>query len=244
MIRFLGLCAALLVLSGEALAAPKYAACAREKNFRTEIVVNLDIPEPLFNFNVSRQGLNEGKQKSHEEWLKSNDMQTVWKASEMSTLGEAAANWGTMYSMRLTAKPYDSYGTSYCPYFQKVEMNMAYLTTITIPKEFKKGGCMFNEVLAHEWRHHTTNVAVMKEITEKLKKDLPVIIAEIETNTSYVTRSGADTRFQQMQQFLEDAVDVYMKESLSREMDKRNALIDTPAEYRRAGEVMIKCQGK
>jgi hypothetical protein len=222
--------------------AGKYRACAGAKDFRTALKIDLAIPEPHFDFSKSRKQMNgDGEKEAHKEWLKKNGMQTVWSADRMETLGLAAGGWGLISQFRSVAKPYDSYGTAYCPYFRVIELNMIYRTIISIPRNFKKGGCVFNIVMEHEMRHHATNVAVAREVVARLQKDLPTIIAEIETSGSYVPRHQVDSRFRYLQASLEDAIDIYVQESMKAEMRRRNDLIDTPAEYERSSRKIEKC---
>ena len=234
----------LLTFAQPVQAAQKYTACAKEKKFQTPIKIDLAIPDPHFDLSKSRKELNEGQEASHQAWLKQNQMETVWKASRMETLGQAAGGWGMITEIRATGVPYDRYGTSYCPYFQSVQLNMMYRTIISIPKNFKQGGCTFNHILEHEMRHHATNVAIVNQTVARLKKDLPVIIAEIESSGSYVSKLQAPARFQMMQNGLKEAVEIYMSHSMRNEMAKQNALIDTPEEYARGSVVIKECEGK
>ena len=231
----------LLALQSPASAAQTYSACAKIKNFVTPSKINLETPPPFIEQKRNRVQLNSNQGSVHEAWLKQNNMQTVWKAQEMETLGQAAGGWGMMSLIRATAKPYDTYGTAYCPYFGPVELNMIYRTIISIPNDFKPGTCAYNLILQHELRHHETNVAVAREIVARLEKDLPTIITEVENSGSYVTRSQVDPRFKYMQESLEGAAHVYLNDSMQKEMQRRNMLIDTPDEYKRADAAMKKC---
>jgi hypothetical protein len=242
---FIKVITVLLIVAGSssdpAYAQGKYRACAGAKNFRTVLKVDLAIPDPHFDFSQTRRQLNNGREKMHEEWLKKNGMQTVWSADKMETVGQAAGGWGFISQFRSVAKPYDMYGMSYCPYFSAIELNMIYRTIISIPKNFKKGSCAFNIIMEHEMRHHATNVAVAQEVVARLKKDLPTIIEEIETSGSYVSRNLVNARFQYLQASLEDAINVYVQQSMTAEMRRRNNLIDSPEEYERSSRAMDGC---
>lgn len=228
--------------SAPAFAAQKYTACAKVKTFTPQITVNLSLPDPSYNFSLNRKELNAGKFNAHQAWLQANGMESVWKADEMETLGQAAGGWQSVISANVVAVPYDRFGTSYCPYIKTLDVGMIYLSSITIPKEFKQGGCAFTAIMAHEWKHHVANATVAHEITERLKRDLPQIITEIETSGSYVSKSEAKARFAFMQEALKDVVKVYMLENMREEMRKRNALIDTPEEYERTGKIVQACK--
>lgn len=231
---------AVLLLPAPSYAA-KYRACAGVKDFKTALKLDLAIPGPYFDFSQSRKQLNSDRKEAHEEWLKKNGMQTVWSADRMETMGLASGGWGLVSQYRAVAKPYDSYGTAYCPYFSVIELNMMYRTIISIPKDFKKGGCVFNIIMEHEMRHHETNMAVAREVVARLEKDLPTIIAEIETSGSYVPRNRVDARFQFLQDSLEGAIDIYLQENMKAEMRRRNEKIDSPEEYERSSREVDRC---
>jgi hypothetical protein len=221
--------------------AAKYRACAGAKDFRTALKIDLAVPGPYFDFSQSRKQLNSDRQEAHEEWLKKNGMQTVWSADRMETLGLASGGWGLVSQFRAVAKPYDTYGTAYCPYFSAIELNMMYRTIISIPKDFKKGGCVFNTIMEHEMRHHETNVAVAREVVARLERDLPTIVAEIETSGSYVSRNQVDARFKFLRDSLEGAVNIYIQENMRTEMRRRNEKIDSPEEYERSSREVDRC---
>jgi hypothetical protein len=240
-ITFLAFCT---MFAFPAQATQKYTACAKEKKFQTPIKIDLVIPDPHFDLTRSRKEINEGQEASHQAWLEKNQMETVWQASKMETLGQAAGGWAMLAEIRTTGVPYDRYGTSYCPYFKSVRLNMMYRTIISIPKNFGQGGCMFNHILEHEMKHHITNVEVVTETVARLEKDLPIILSEIESSGSYVSRPQTAARFEMMQEGLKEAVQIYMSQTMRNEMAKRNALIDTPEEYARGGVAMKECGGK
>ncbi len=224
-----------------AQAAQQYSACAKLKGFQTASVVNLTIPDPTFNLKQTRDGLNRNKQKSHEEWLKFNKMESIWRADEMETLGEAAGGWGLSSRLRMTAQPYDSFGSTYCPYFQSIGLDMMYRTIISIPSEFEPGSCAYNVIREHEMRHHTTNAAIVRKMVDRLKKDLPLIVADIEGSSSYIPRQQANIRWLSMQTDLTAAIKIYLEESMKAEMLRQNREVDSAAEYQRASAAINAC---
>ena len=244
MLRFSALVVLLLCLSAPAFAAPKYSACAKAKTFKTPIIIDLQTPDPVYNLTLSYEELNSGKNPILEKWVRDNKMEQVWQAKQMDLLGRAEGASASMTEVRALAAPFDKYGTSWCPYIQSVRVNVIYRTIISIPNTFKQGGCMFNHILEHEQRHHITNATVAHEIVARLEKDLPLIILEIENSMSYAAKSQVDARFTLLQHSLSDAVQSYMTHSMKLEMEKRNLLIDTPEEYKRAGVAMKECKGK
>lgn len=241
MTRFLLLAFALLCYSSSASAAPSYSACAKLKNFKTATIVNLTLPDPTYNLKQTRDGLNRNKKKSHEDWLKFHKMESIWRADEMETLGEAAGGWGLSSRLRMTAIPFDSFGSSYCPYFQSIGLDMMYRTIISIPSEFQPGSCAYNVIKEHELRHHATNAAVVQKMVDRLKRDLPVIIADIEGSSSYVPRNQANVRWLSMQTDLTAAIKIYLEDAMKQEMVRLNREIDSPDEYKKSSAAISAC---
>lgn len=245
MTRFLLLAFTLLYfapVSAHASAAPRYTACAKLKNFQTATIVNLMIPEPTYDLKKTREALNKNKKKSHEEWLKFHKMESIWRADEMETLGEAAGGWGLSSRLRMTAVPFDSFGSSYCPYFQSIGLDMMYRTIISIPSEFRPGGCAYNVIKEHELRHHATNAAIVKAMVERMKHDLPTIVADIENSTSYIPRNQSSARWLSMQTDLTAVFKIYLEDSMRAEMQRQNRAVDSPDEYKKASAAISACR--
>lgn len=118
---------------------------------------------------------------------------------------------------------------------------MMFRTRIVIPNNFKKGGCRFNTILEHELRHYNTNRTVAEEFVKKLYRDMPTIISEIENMQPYVIGAKVPETVETLKARIQDAIEVYLFEGMTRELSKRNGLIDTPEEYASSGPKLQAC---
>jgi hypothetical protein len=236
------LLAAILVL---VFTLPAYAAetefCHQIKPAPTTINVNLELPKPYYDLKQSIQDINKDNS-DNEEWLKKNGMQKVWRSEDMTKLGYAEGGAAMMVSVQLQVKNYDMYGVYYCPFVTHIDVAMIFRTRIVIPKEIKKGGCRFKTVLEHELLHYQANGEVAIEFVEKLERDLPIIVAETEKMQPYVLGADVKKRVEDIKASLKDAIEVYVIKGMSDEMERRNSLIDTPAEYAAAGDKILACR--
>lgn len=215
--------------------------CSDRRPAPIGINIELELPDPYYDFkksiddiNIDRSGLD--------EWIVRNGMQQVWQSKEMTRLGYAAGGMATMSSMHLTAKHYDRYGVYYCTYVSKIDIAMMFRTMIVIPKNFKRNGCRFNHVHEHELLHYQTNRDVVRKFVERLYRDLPVIIAHIENSQPYVPKAEVQNAFKRLQENIKFAVESYILDSMRIELDRQNALIDTPEEYASSGEKLRACK--
>lgn len=215
--------------------------CAKYKDFRTQVIFNTKVLPTRYNFTRSTKQLsNEGrerlaewrKQHADHAWVSGSKAATGWH-----TQGVAVGSVKVGAQSALVAKPYDKYGMNYCPYVQKVIVDLEYETEIFIAKEHKKGTCKFNAVMEHELKHHDTNVVVFETLAKRMEADMPKFIAFMEE--SYIPKSKVQKSFQDLRAGLQDALKVYMKEITDRK-EEFNAYIDTPEEYKRVGSLCKK----
>ena len=217
------------------------AACKDLKSSKTKIVVELETPPPVFDLTRSRREINRNQELAHKEWLKKNNMESVWKSANMETAGVASGGVAHAADFKMSARYKDSYGLHACIYFDSVHVAMMYRTIISIPEEFEKGGCAYNDIYAHEMRHHDTNEAIVREAVTRFEKDLPKLIYMMENQNMPVDSGHIKIAINSMQNQLKDAFKIYLGEEIEREMRRRNALIDSPEEYARGSEVLAAC---
>lgn len=232
----------LIVFSSPAFAQEKKGqVCADRRPTPLAINIELELPDPVYDFHQSYAEINRDTS-SMDEWMARNGMQKVWKSKELSKLGYADGGTAIMSSMYMTARHFDQYGVYYCTYIASVDVAMMMRTRIVIPKNFKKGGCRFNLIHEHEYRHYQTNRTVTEEFVKRLYKDLPVIIADIENRQPYVQKSEVPKAFERLKASIASAIDVYIVESMRAELTRKNDLIDTPEEYASSGPKMKACK--
>jgi len=114
-----------------------------------------------------------------------------------------------------------------CVQIKNIEVMLWTKPAIIIASNFKKGTCEYNEILAHEERHHETNVTVVETLAMRMEADMPRLIAMMENR--YVQKGSVQDEFEKLKQSMSDALDIYLEEITIRKKEF-NALVDTPQE--------------
>jgi hypothetical protein len=203
--------------------------CKHYKPFNTLTNVKVHVLENLYEYEVPRKQLTHSREKATKAWQDKQSDQ-VWATGDLTVEGLAGGATWTTSEAAIIGKPYDWYGQYYCPFIQSLDINIYYNTMIFVAKEKKKGTCEFNATLEHENLHHEANVVALNEAVEKLKADLPQIIAYMEER--YVPRSEVENSFDTLHEGIGDAIRVYGKYAADR-MSALNSQIDVPEEYER-----------
>ncbi|NCT40714.1 MAG: hypothetical protein GW778_03515 [Alphaproteobacteria bacterium] len=208
----------------------KATGCASHKNFRSQILFDIQIAPTIYNHRMNRKSLTiEGRQRI-KNWRKQHE-NNAWVSgtddSNWHTQGVTRGGVSMTTNTDLIAKPYDKYGIYYCPYVKKILVTIKYGSEIFIAKDHKKGTCEYNEILAHEERHHETNVTVVETLAMRMEADMPRLIAMMENR--YVQKGSVQDEFEKLKQSMSDALDIYLEEITIRKKEF-NALVDTPQE--------------
>lgn len=107
--------------------------------------------------------------------------------------------------------------------------------TIYVASEFPPGSCAFNEIRAHELRHVQTYrehaAAIEREIGESLQKRFA---------DGFLWRGPSGSTQEKLRNEMSERWLPYIKRLLET-VESKQALIDTPEEYRRVGD---SCQGE
>lgn len=208
--------------------------CRAVKNFKPDIKITLDIPPIQYDFNRTTGFLTDDRKVAIAQW-QSKQEDAVWSsAGTLEVGGLTRGGVGVETQVQLIAKPYDSHGVYYCPYVKKLEVKFYYSSTIFVASEHQRGTCRYDAIMEHEMKHHNTNVKTVKEVVTKFKKDLPKMIAYIESK--YIPREQVEKKFKKMNISVKDAFEVY-SDVMVKELAKKNGLIDTPEEYERVSAV-------
>ena len=219
--------------------------CDHIKKPALQVNINLTIPEAAYNYQKSLKELTSKGFEGTVEWLQKQGIQSVGVAKHLGQFynirGVASGGYAYAMDYRMQAKFVDSYGVYYCPYLTEVNIELFYGSTIYIAKEIPRDSCEFNEVMKHEWKHHTANVMAIQTYSERLKKDLPIIARDIELKYGYVDRSKVQATFDSIKQDVKDMIDIYY-ETIRNDSEKRNDMIDTPAEYDRVDASIELCE--
>jgi hypothetical protein len=203
--------------------------CAKNKPFNTKINIHLEIPDAKYNHKISVKKLTTDQEKLMAEWKNENE-DHVWASQELFVYGLARGGMGVRTNSKFLGRAYDRYGMYYCPFVKEINIDVFYHTQIFVASELKKGTCQFDLTLDHELWHHETNVKAVEDTLIKLKKELPQIIAYMERR--YVPRTEMEKGFNSLSEGLSDAIEIY-GEHMYKEIQKRNAPIDSPENYER-----------
>lgn len=213
--------------------------CAQKKPFVSDILIEMETPDPHYDFSRDLAYLNNDGGKSAEEWLKKNNMQGVWSSKHMQTAGLASGGWGVYYEYTIDPEPLDQYWAYACLYVKELKIRMMFRTIIMIPKEYPKGSCAFNLIHTHELKHFNVNKMVAQKTAERLRQDMPQILADLEKE--HVGSDNIHPHSDRMKESIRGIVDVYFQQVMGEEMEKLNHFVDTPEEYGSFGVEMRKC---
>jgi len=218
------------------VAAKDKVGCQHYKPFKTQVAFNLDMPPPRYDHGKSRAELTVMQAEGTEKW-RSEHEDHVWASKHLTVEGLARGGIGISSRAKVIGKPYDRYGQYYCPYVEKLEINLHYNTLINIASDIPEGTCDYDVTLKHENQHHEINTTAVNEVLAQLKKDLPEIISTMEGR--YVPRAAVQASFAKIDAGLNDALKVYSQEIFDR-MNERNGAIDHPDECERLSKICPK----
>ncbi len=153
--------------------------------------------------------------------------------------GLARGGIGVTSRIKMRGAHLDRYGIYWCPFIERVDIEIFYATTIFIPKDILKNSCEVALVNEHELGHHEINLGVVNKYASKLRKDLDYMIAYLEKD--YVKKHELQKRFREVQTGLSDAIEVY-GEYMRMDMEKLNGHHDRPEEYERLSREARNCR--
>ena len=234
MIRFLYVCFCVVALSvlnpSLALAAKKKTFCQQAKDFKSELYGYVDNKMIEYDFTKSVKFLTKNNKEALSEW-QSKQEDIVWASSDSLRMnGMLRGGIGVETRASFLAKPDDRYGSYYCPYIKRLEIRFFYKSTLFVASDFPKGTCDFDAIFDHETKHHDVNITAVNDVVKKFKRDLPTMVSYLEQR--YIKKEDVANKFTKMQSAVRDAFEIYSS-IIFEEMEKKNALVDTPAEYER-----------
>ena len=203
--------------------------CLQKKPYKSDVVINLEVPEPHYDLTKTKAYLNNDGGRAKEEWLKKNNMQSVWSSKHMTTMGLAEGAWAANYRWTIDPEPLDQYWAYACLYVKRLEINMMFRTMIIIPKDYPQSGCDFEVIHEHELKHYKVNRMVALKTAKRLEDDMPKILATLES--PHAGSDSINARAADIKKSLQELVDVYFKQVMREEMAALNGKIDSPEEY-------------
>lgn len=214
--------------------------CLALKPFETRINITYETVDPVYDLSLGIDEMdNEHADERQDRWLRKNGLETLWTADDLVTQGLASGAWGMFMDFKLRSRNVDRLGAYHCAFFQEINLAVFYRTIIFIAKEFPQESCKFSVIHKHELDHHTTNQDVVGSYVIKLEEDVRKMIPYMEQRPAGSHR--IEERFEDMKQGLSDAVRVYLKEAMTKEIEERNAIIDSPENYDEVDRLMHLC---
>jgi hypothetical protein len=61
--------------------------CLQLKPYKTEIAINLEVPDPYYDLAKNKSQVNSAGQATREEWLARNNMHGIWSSNHMTRWG-------------------------------------------------------------------------------------------------------------------------------------------------------------
>lgn len=202
--------------------------------------IELLVPEPKYELDKTLAQINHDSEASHAAWLNANNLDGLWSYTDLQTQGDTASGWEVSFNFQVYSKPLDSFGAYYCPFIVDVDMAILLQTNIRIAKEYPKGTCRYQAIDDHEYKHFQVNRYVVEQAVERLRADMPKMVTMLEME-GHVGRNDIDARVNVMKQALSDAVKIYIRDEIRRQMNELNAKVDTPAEYDRVSALKKAC---
>lgn len=116
-----------------------------------------------------------------------------------------------------------------CMWYDFVEVNLKMHPTIFIAKEYKKGGCHFKEVMAHERQHIAVDKQITNEYSQILARALMNEVSKTPLYGPFPSSQKAATQ-KKMEKRLQDIVSKH-NDAMMADRSQRQAKIDSKTNY-------------
>lgn len=234
-----------LLAAQQAFATPDAAGtgklCLSLKDFATTYDIEVFIPEPKYD--SSRAGKSLGDKKRTAQWIRANSLEELYAPADFVTNGTTQSGWQLSASAYIVPTRVDEFGGYRCPHIAEVTYHILMETEIAIASEFPPGTCEYDYIHEHEYKHYLVNKYVVEQAAERLRRDLPKIVRDLEAE-GYVGRSKFNERADIIKEALNDVVKIYVRDQIRKEMRELNAKVDTPSEYATVSALMDLCKVK
>lgn len=218
--------------------------CLQLKPQKTYINIDVMIPEPTYDLTKDMKTLTrEMGRDSSQEWLSKNNLDKLWTADEMVNPGYTATGWQVLPEFFVKATPVDRFGAWYCPHILEASIAILMESKIHVAREYPKGSCEYEAIEAHEYKHYLVNKYVVEQAMDKMRRDLPQIIQDMEEQ-GYVGRGMVNDRVELIKQAIADVFKVYVRDEMVKQMEQLNHEVDTPGEYDRVSKLLDICKVK
>ena len=216
--------------------------CASLKPYTTTIAIDLIQADPVFDNNDNGDNLKGGAEQVRTQWLETGMLKDLWVVNDLATAGLAFAGMDTIYDFEVGNVPVDKYGVYYCDFFRTISVQLLYRSMVKIPNNIASHSCAYEVISAHEDLVLDTNKRVLEDYVGRLRNDMPRIVAQMEAG--YIGKVDLELHAAQMKQNMQEAVELYLKDTLSAKMKQVSTAVNTPEEYAALAAALDDCKKK
>ncbi|MCB1530906.1 MAG: hypothetical protein H6853_04885 [Rhodospirillales bacterium] len=119
-----------------------------------------------------------------------------------------------------------------CIYFDRVNVTMRVNPTIYIAREFKKGSCEHNAILAHEKRHLEVDATVARKYADRMKRLIEKLVQDRGAGAGPYPLTSFESIQKNMLESIQEPVRAQTKE-MTQERQILQQRLDTAEEYER-----------
>lgn len=118
-----------------------------------------------------------------------------------------------------------------CHWVDSIKFNWVFSPTIFIAKDYRRGSCKYNTVIAHERQHVKIDIAILKKYRDKIKNNLK-IQASYPITSGPVSSHAKVNLLKEVEKSLKPLIDQMVKERTIEQ-----GKIDTVEEYTKLGNM-------
>ena len=219
--------------------------CDYIKKPKINVNINLTIPEVTYDYTRSSKEILDENFEQTVEWLQKESVKSVGTARRDRELINIKGLTTGGYEVSMTglghARHVDRYGVYYCPFLTDINIELFYASKIYIAKDLPRGSCEFEETVKYELQHHNANVKEVQDYSQRLKKDLPLIVREIEESHGYVDASKIQETYGKIEVSVNEIIQIYY-DTIWKNSIKRSTQIDTPEGYANFQKAIQDCK--
>lgn len=217
-------------------------ACGGMKQFDTQTSVELDAKPVHYirDMNLSQlqqkmgHKLYEWQKENNENFFTSLDKEEIdaWTIS-----GSSKANVDSDIQIEFISTPFSTRTNYYCPFFKSVAVKFTYQMDTTIANDFDMESCAYKAIKAHELQYDKASRAVVENVVQAVRDDMPRILNSIEGEVSDWYHLSEKTG--EMEKALQQRIAVY-KDDIMAMIDEYNKMINTPEAFEKMAQACSK----
>lgn len=214
--------------------------CQTIKPAKTDAAVELMVADPVYDnasswATLKRQGIY-----LQNNWINTNKLRSLWSVDDTDSAGLAFGGMDSNVDVDIQSIPVDRYGVYYCSFFNQVTVRIIYRTMVMIPSTNEPNTCTYNVIKVHEDLLLDAYRATISAYTDRLRHDLPGILAQIEKG--FIGKNNIPQREDGMKADLKEAVGLYMNDTMIDKMKEMASVVNTPEELKLRMTALDQCK--